>query len=225
MTFTTYSPHRISGQGKMSTIKIGFGYKARRGKDTACRAIVTRFAPILDVRQYAFADELRAEVEAAVFDRWMQDRPNEAFDPTSPEPMRHLCQWASVQYDTQAPVSASYPHGKQRALYQWWGTEYRRTMDPDYWVKRLAERIERERPACAVISDLRFFNEFEFCDYRVRMDRPGFEIDDGAHHISEMQLDALPVTRWDGIVTARTAPEVERLAVGEFARVWFTRSA
>ena len=203
----------------MQTIKIGFGYKARRGKDTAVKAIVRTVGGMLYARQYAFADELREEINRALFDRWVQDRPHDCFDSTSPEPMRHLCAWAGVPYDTDAPVSKDYPFGKQRALTQWWGTEYRRAQDPDYWVKRLAERIEREQPKFAVISDLRFFNEFEYCDYRIRMDRPGFEIDDGAHHISEQQLDAMPADRWNAVITARTVEQVERQALYHFRRI------
>ena len=198
----------------METIKIGFGYKARRGKDTACRAIVERFGALLDVKQYAVADTLRAEVNAAVFDRWVQDFPND--DWSVPNAMRHLCEWAGVSYDPNAPASDDYPYGKQRALYQWWGAEYRRAADPDYWVKKLAARIERERPTFAVISDIRFANEFELCDYRIRMDRPGFEIEDGAHQISERQLDVMPASRWDAVISASTTLEVETLAVHHF---------
>jgi len=202
----------------MQTVKIGFGYKARRGKDTACKAIVQRLGGLVNVRQYAFAGELRAEVNAAIFDRWVQDFPNQDFEPQSA--VRHLCEWAGVSYDPHAPHSSEYPHGKQRQLCQWWGTEYRRTQDNDYWVKRLAERIKREAPAFAVISDMRFFNEFEFCDHRIRIDRPGFEIADGTHHISEIQLDALPESRWDAVIEADTPEVVERLAVRQFWRIF-----
>jgi hypothetical protein len=199
------------------TIKIGFGFKAQRGKDTACRAIVKAFGHICDVRHYAFANALREEINNAVFDRWVQDRPFDAFDQTSPEPMRHLCRWAGVTYDTNAPVSAEYPYGKQRLLTQWWGTEYRRTQDPHYWVARLAERIAAERPAYAVISDLRFPNEFAWCDYRVRMDRPGFELKTGRDHCSETLLDR--VEGWDHSITASCSEEVEREAVEWFGRL------
>src|SRR3569833_205626 len=39
-----------------------------------------------------------------------------------------------------------------RRILQWWGVEYRRAQDPDYWVKRAAERIH----ALTVVSDVRF---------------------------------------------------------------------
>lgn len=198
----------------METIKIGFGYKARRGKDTACHAIINRLGAVYNIKQYAFADELRDEVAASVFDRWVQDYPGRDFSPTLA--MQNLCEWARVSYDTTLKPEPGYPYTKQRSLYQWWGTEYRRAADPDYWVKRLDARIAREAPAFAIISDLRFANEFDFCDYRVRMDRPGFEINDGAHHISEHVLDALPDAAWDAVIEATTVAEVEQHAVAWF---------
>jgi hypothetical protein len=202
----------------VETIKTGFGYKARRGKDTACRAIVHCLGDVLDIRQYAFADALRAEIVMANYDRWIRDHPGEAFD--AQRGMENLCRWAGVLYDANAPKSREYPIGKQRALYQWWVTEYRRKQDPDYWVKRLALRIEREHPAYAVISDVRFQNEFDFCNYRIRMDRPGFEIADGAHHISEHRLDALPDDAWSAVITATSPREVETKAIREFLRIY-----
>lgn len=204
----------MAGRRGMKTIKIGFGYKARHGKDTACQHIVAKRSLQCDVIQVAFADALRAEVNAAVFDRWMQDCPDEPF--ARRLAMRCLCQWAGVPYDACAPVTADNPYGKQRALLQWWGTKYRRAQDPEYWTKRLAETLERRQPTFAVISDMRFRNEFDFCDYRIRLDRPGFEIASGAHHSSETQLDDLPDDAWDTILTSSTPEQVERAALATF---------
>jgi hypothetical protein len=198
----------------MKTFIIGFGYKAQRGKDTACRAIVNTLGDLYNVKHYAFADALREEVNAAAFDRWVQDFPGMAFDTESA--MQHLCRWAGVTFDPCAITSPAYPYGKQRELTQWWGTEYRRASDPDYWVKRLAERIEREAPDYAVISDLRFLNEWNICDYRVRCDRPGFEIEMGADHCSEHQLDCKREREWDHVITASCSLDVERRALEFF---------
>lgn len=179
----------------MSTIIIGFGYKARRGKDTACNAIMDARSP---VKRYAFADALRIEINETIQERFRRG----CSDPQAA--MMMLCSWAGVPYETTVMYDSSYPYGKQRALTQWWGTEYRRTQDPDYWVKRLKERIERDTPRVAIISDLRMHNEYEFVQrnagYCVRVDRPGFEIADGKHHISETLLDSLPDDAWDHIL-------------------------
>lgn len=183
----------------MSTIIIAFGYKARRGKDTAVNAIMeARSLGFLPVKRYAFADALRDEVNSAVEERMRRG----CSDPQAA--MMLVCTWAGVPYDPAAVTDTGYPYGKQRALTQWWGSEYRRAQDPNYWVKRLKERIEREAPAVALISDVRFWNEFEFIQlnagYCVRVDRPGFEIADGKHHISEVGLDSLYDHDWDHIL-------------------------
>ena len=177
---------------------IGFGYKARRGKDTACNAIIEALGAKVDVRKYAFADALREEIEKEIY------YITEIHGDTPAQAIQYLCSWAGVPYDHYAVADAVYPHGKQRALTQWWGTEYRRAQDPDYWVKQLAAKIAADAPAVAVISDVRFLNEFRFIaangGYNVRVDRPGFEIADGQHHISEVGLDALPAWEWDDVL-------------------------
>lgn len=186
-------------------IVIGFGYKARRGKDTAVQVICRAF-PYL-ASPYAFADVLREEIRVMQLDQYMQDgMPMGEWSPS--KGMKYLCEWAGVHYVPGAE--------KQRALLQWWGTEFRRNQDPDYWVKALHKRIARERPTFALISDMRFLNEFNFCHYRIRMDRLGFEIDDGQHHISETGLDTLPEDAWDKIIVASSPAEVAAKAVDAF---------
>jgi len=46
---------------------------------------------------------------------------------------------------------------RARILLQWWGTEYRREQDPQYWVKRLVGGLNPSRRY--VITDVRFPNE------------------------------------------------------------------
>ncbi len=62
----------------------------------------------------------------------------------------------------ELPVLWNKPYSDEvRRLLQWWGTEYRREMDPDYWVKRtklraVAWQVEGYTPA---FTDVRFPNE------------------------------------------------------------------
>jgi len=74
-----------------SSIIIGFGHKARNGKDTAVNAIIEARGGQYDIRRYAFADELRSEIAG-----------QEA----------NLCQKHGVKYE---------PDNRQRALCQFWG--------------------------------------------------------------------------------------------------------
>ncbi|KKL05679.1 hypothetical protein LCGC14_2603610 [marine sediment metagenome] len=101
-------------------------------------------------RHLAFATALREEVTAAIVptvdinihrspDHWVRDQIG---DPASKE------RW--------------------RPLLQWWGTEYRRNEDPDYWIKKLLVRIDafedvgdRGTARSIVVDDCRFPNEYK----------------------------------------------------------------
>lgn len=224
-----------------STVIIGLGYKARRGKDTVANAIIEARGSQYDIRRYAFADALREEVFNAAIDRWIQDRG--ALDPTAPTPlgvMENLCNWAGVPFDPNAQVEPNYPLTKQRALYQWWGTEYRRSKDAFYWVNKLRERIEREKPQFAIVTDVRFRNELSYIrsfeGFTVLVGREGYEdqmTSAQQGHASEVELDAADPSVWthtvigkegdveglkaqgialfDGIVESFAFPELDRI--------------
>lgn len=150
----------------MSTLIIGFGYRARSGKDTAVKAILEGRNG-LDVRRYGFADALKAEVAGRELE---------------------LCQKYGIKYE---------PENKHRTLLQWYGTEYRRAQDPNYWIERMAERIQEEEPDVALISDMRFVDEAEFVKesggFTVNVIRTGFtDPNTNSAHKSESALDGYP---------------------------------
>jgi len=180
------------------TLIIGFGHKARHGKDEAVKALVSLCGcPTPCIRRYGFADALKREVtEAAetVGDMWEF---MVALDPLLPS-------W--VKYDSNPDMTDPLcPLGKQRTLLQWWGTEYRRAQDPDYWVKKTMARISEENPEVALISDLRFPNEVEGIraagGYVVRVDRVGY-VSDVPEHVSERALDGMSEMDWDYVIKA-----------------------
>ncbi len=89
-----------------------------------------------------------------------------------------------------------------RRILQWWGTEYRRAQDPDYWTKAweaaLAEVTERN--VHILVDDVRFHNEVEAVQRNggvlIRVERPGFN---GANnHSSENSLDDF--TGWNMVL-------------------------
>lgn len=97
-----------------------------------------------------------------------------------------------------------------RALLQWWGTDLRRSKDPDYWLKKLDDRLyqypETGGPLICV-TDVRFPNEAEVIKARgglivvvwaptnLRAQRLGLTQDELAErdrHPSERSMDNYP---------------------------------
>jgi hypothetical protein len=174
----------------LATLIIGFGYKARRGKDTAAKAILEARGGdgTLDIRRYSFAKALKQEVNGLYesFRDW-----EGVFGYCYGELGMPHAFAREGSPDLSDPDS---PYGKQRFLLQWWGTEYRRAQDPDYWVKRLAEQISWDKPEVALITDMRFQNEARWVISRggitVKVDRPDYEDQAiNTQHASECELD------------------------------------
>ena len=89
-----------------------------------------------------------------------------------------------------------------RLLLQWWGTEYRRSQDPDYWTKAWKDKIETIdlNHTHVLVDDVRFVNEYNAIKKQkgllVKILRPGFG---GANnHSSESSLDH--VNEWDFVI-------------------------
>lgn len=207
----------------IDSVVIGFGHRARSGKDTAVAEIIAQrgakrridlpYVPgepfsgtvgFADIRRYAFADALRQEVNQAylsaggwrqLFGTWEFMQHNGNFV--------ELPEWVRQGYEEDPEINEQYPFGKQRTLLQWWGTEYRRSVEENYWVRQLAEQIEKEKPAYALITDCRFPNEFAWVQSvggkTVRVDRKDLPAISTASHASETALAGdFP---WDYILT------------------------
>lgn len=187
----------------IDSVVIGFGFRMRSGKDTAVEEIIKQRGLVdprattlgyggdrYDIRRYSFADALKREVTAAALKcGGMQQLfgGTPAMFVQANGSFLELPEW--VQFDPNAPMDdPECPLGKQRALLQFWGSEYRRSIDPEYWVRQLAQRIELEKPQIALISDMRFPNEMVFVKQHgetVRVDRDGLP---PATHASETAL-------------------------------------
>jgi len=106
-----------------------------------------------------------------------------------------------------------------RRILQWWGTEYRRTEDADYWTKawsRKVEQLDLER-VHVLVDDVRFMNELNAIKGHggliIKIERPGF---DGANnHASETSLD--DYAAWDGTIVNDGTLEEFRAKVEQFA--------
>jgi hypothetical protein len=87
-----------------------------------------------------------------------------------------------------------------RSLLQWWGTEFRRTQDVDYWVKQ-ALGFKCRLYDNVVIDDLRFENEanalVEHGATLVRVERPNNPTPiQNPWHASETGLDSWKLWHW-----------------------------
>jgi hypothetical protein len=203
----------------IESLIFGFGHRARHGKDTVAAEIVKRRAGNgpgwYDVRVYSFAKELKDEVNKAAwvgevgwcFKDLIDLGRCKGLQQTNGNWIK-LPDW--VQYETNPDMSDPLcPGGKQRTLLQFWGTEYRRSVDPDYWVKRLAARLEKDKPEIALLTDMRFPNEMQFVqEYgdAIKVERRN---PDGSlyvapgviPHPSEEALAHLKDNEWDAILT------------------------
>jgi hypothetical protein len=198
------------------TLILGLGNKARNGKDTAAEAIkhyyeqnyyagFMRKGPTVGI--FKFATALYQEVNQAVADGIWKDR--KVFSPVSSgcgcaaniEKAIDLPNW--VQPEPNAEVSTLAPYGKHPKLLQWWGTEFRRAQDTDYWVKKAFASIPANLDI-AIFSDTRFPNEADGVKQRggytinvQRLREDGSQFFDSsrpADHPSETALDGY---NWD----------------------------
>lgn len=120
--------------------------------------------------------------------------------------------------DLEAPRSP-------RQILQWWGTDYRRAQDKDYWVAKCYEHLVRIprmlfQPELVVISDVRFANEadlvrlFEGEIWQIK--RPGHC--PSTDHISDVDGSGFePDLVLENIYTARHLQEIAVQALKETA--------
>ncbi len=190
---------------------IGFAGKAATGKTTAAK----HMAPLLDKECtiIPMAMVLRDEVEAFL----------RAIGAEESVPLVYGCQDDKIRvfYVDEQKALAQCPKWSHfiaehqeiqnrqgqtaitvRRILQWWGTEYRRSEDSDYWTKAWGRKIlEYEvNDMYLLVDDVRFINELnvikEHGGLIVKIERPGF---DGANnHASETSLDDYDA--WDGKV-------------------------
>lgn len=103
----------------------------------------------------------------------------------------------------RVPADLVAPHWRQqmticpRDILQWYGTEYIRAKDPDYWVEKIRNWILQLTPdSIAIIDDVRFPNELDMIAkmgtcYRLQPYN-GWNSGSNAQHESEISLDCHP---------------------------------
>jgi hypothetical protein len=176
---------------------IGLGHKARQGKGEFVQAVLRankggRFGV---VKPLSFATALREEVAECALRLWDERHAGSGVEFDGHEAMRLVCISFSVEFDDSPIFDKLYPWGKQRKLLQWWGTEYRRTQDPEYWIKEARRRAIASGASVVIFDDMRFPNEYDMVGdmggVRIKVSRLGYK-SDVPEHISETALDDYP---------------------------------
>lgn len=148
-------------------ILIGLGHRARQGKDQVGKILEAEFG--FDILH--FADTLKEE--CAEYFGWSEDDKNVlAKDAITSDNWKKVVggeAWEVVE-DGICFTDEQYtiPYGGdqcpgikfgQASLLQWWGTNFRRHQDNDYWVKRTINKIAKNGFRNTVVCDMRFPNE------------------------------------------------------------------
>jgi hypothetical protein len=176
-----------------TVILIGFGHKARQGKNFVANYMVEQN---LNIKLYAFADELKLyckEHHESLVKQYMLA--------TYPYPM---------SLKPLLPPKDDPIYGYTQIL-QWYGTDVARVHDPDTWVKALDKRLLLDDPEVAIVCDVRFPNEAAYIKEKGghlievrRLNADGSQfLDKGRdpNHPSETALDNYE--GWDYIIEAK----------------------
>lgn len=186
-----------------ATYLIGLVGAAGAGKDS-CAAVLAQYgwAPM------SFADALRAEVAHAwdVDQRLLTNRHTKEL-PLPALAIAMCSDPAFVSWAAGHALDLAAPRSP-RWVMQHWGTEYRRTVDPNYWVCSLRGGIVHAfayGTRSIVVTDVRFLNEWLLIKslagvvLRVhRFDLPDMPPETAAHASEQHQLETDAVIANDG---------------------------
>lgn len=183
---------------------IGLTGPKGSGKDTVANLLRTHagFYPL------AFADTLRDEICSA----WSVEPIYLVRRETKEHPMTALALRKCLADSFVAHMQLWHAaHGQEldldcprspRQIMQWWGTEYRRSKDPDYWVSMLERRIQHlitsGDQTRLVVTDVRFDNEAQcirapyFSGPIWCVTRPGCDVPSGSHVSEVTGIDFAP---------------------------------
>ncbi len=190
---------------------IGFAGKAGSGKTTAARylldhkdinIVILPMAAMLREEIEAFLREVGAQ-EGLPLVYGDQDDKLKIFSVDREKALNVCPEWQQfVDMNVEIQVRPDQTAVTIRRLLQWWGTEYRRAQDPDYWTKAWEHKLAGLNldETHVLVDDVRFINELETLKkhggFFIRIVRPGFN---GANeHSSENSLDNY--ADWDLVI-------------------------
>lgn len=175
---------------------IGLAGRAGAGKDT-CADILCAHEGFWRI---AFADPLRAEImgsfgiDACFFSRDLKERRTPSLAIARSDDSQFIQRMAALGEDIHKPRSP-------REIMRWWGTEYRRHQDSQYWTDRMIETVDQAIRTGThhhiVITDVRFLNEaqcIESMGGEIWMVQRGIADKHPASHQSEYELSRIHPT-------------------------------
>ena len=178
---------------------IGLCGRMGSGKTTLATLLTAK-----GYERYSFARELKEEIFTTLTKAGISigrenlygtqgQKEEQIFIPTG----RLNPEWIMYRIPVTPAISGGW-YISARNLMQWWGTEYRRKQDDNYWVHKLFSTLS-ELPGTAkvVIDDVRFENEAKMIStcggLLFRVIKPDAQ-DTLLHtHVSETSLDKYPV--------------------------------
>lgn len=193
-------------------ITIGLTGLAGAGKDSAADTLCTHAG----FTKLAFADALRSEVAHAfqlgghshvLTDREHKERQLNMLALRYCNDPAFVDLVADLEHERVSSPYLAKTHSPRQIL-QWWGTEYRRAQQPNYWSTKVAMQVARLRADDqfrVVITDCRFANEATAVRTMGgeiwQVTRPGQAIVEGGHASqtdgSKLQPDATLVNGSD----------------------------
>jgi len=111
---------------------IALSGNGRSGKDTLCRLIRSRYIST-NITRYAFADALKSEVDTFLWDTM----------------------------GISAFTEDSAEKEKIRPFLVFWGVDFRRKDNDNYWVDSVMASIGNSSADASVVTDVRFMNEHD----------------------------------------------------------------
>jgi len=190
---------------------IGFAGKAAAGKTTAARhlapllpgkAMIIPMAMVLRDEVEVFLRGIGADASVPLVYGSQEDK-LKTFEVDEKRALEACPQWGDF---IAGHAEIQNRPGKTvltvRRILQWWGTEFRRAQDPDYWTKAWARKVAGYDLVRThiLIDDVRFKNELatirDLGGKFVKIVRPGFN--GAGNHASETSLD--DYTAWDAVI-------------------------
>jgi hypothetical protein len=141
-------------------ILIGFGHKARQGKDSAATFIHQEYPR--DTKIYSFAAALRAVCRAVL---GMREKHGPLLQLVGTEVFR----WPRSRERDEAISNflKLYPE----FTYKLWNLADLVDSDEDVWARSLQDLIREDQPKVALITDMRFPNEAAIMDATIKVSR------------------------------------------------------